>query len=235
MKLRQIITLTTLFLLPLGVWAGIELTATYTNQKGEEMTRKENFTEEAPLHVLFRSNATNLEAGSTIEWHFKHEGANGGSNITRYEEDTEFDFTESGITVVALYVRQGDDIVLSDSINVTISESHLEMPNAFSPNDDGTNDRYGAKGVNNEDADGHWKSIVEFHAYIFNRWGQKLYEWHDVAGYWDGTYNGHPVKDGVYYVYVNARGADGREYKIRRDVNLIRNFNEIESSSTGTP
>jgi gliding motility-associated-like protein len=99
------------------------------------------------------------------------------------------------------------------------------MPNAFSPNDDGNNDKYGAKGVNDENATGRWKSIIDFHAYIFNRWGQKLYEWHDVNGYWDGTFNGSPVKDGVYFVVVKAKGADGMEYNIRKDVNVIRNFN----------
>ena len=72
---------------------------------------------------------------------------------------------------------------------------------------------------------------MEFHAYIFNRYGQKLYEWTDLDGGWDGTHNGHPVKDGVYFVYVKARGADGKEYNIRRDVNLIRKFNEVENTN----
>ena len=237
MKLRQIFTLLTLILLPSGAWADIELTATYTNKDGEEITKKstDEFVEEAPLHVLFRSNASGLEPGSSIEWHFRHQGTDGSSDLTRYEEDTTFDFTESGVTVVALYVRLNDEIIESDSINVTISESHLEMPNAFSPNDDGINDYYGAKGIkkNGGNSTGHYKSIVDFHAYIFNRWGQKLYEWTDIEGYWDGTFNGSPVKDGVYFVLVKARGADGIEYNIRRDVNLMRKKNVVESNSGG--
>ena len=100
-------------------------------------------------------------------------------------------------------------------IKVTVSESKLEMPNAFSPNGDQHNDTYKAKS---------YQSLVEFHAYIFNRWGQKLYEWTDPAGEWDGTYNGKPVKDGVYFVLVKAKGADGIEYNIRRDVNLLRGY-----------
>ena len=233
MKLRQIFTLLALILLPLGAWADIELTATYTDKKGDEVTKTsiDEISEEAPLHVFFKSNVSNLESGSSIEWHFRHQGSDNNSDITRYEEDTTFDFTESGVTWVALYVRLDDEIIESDSIKVTISESHLEMPNAFSPNKDGHNDKYGAKGVNEESADGHYKSIVDFHAYIFNRWGQKLYEWHDVAGYWDGTFNGSPVKDGVYFVVVKARGADGIVYDIRRDVNLIRKHNEAESNT----
>ncbi|MBQ2334005.1 MAG: gliding motility-associated C-terminal domain-containing protein, partial [Prevotella sp.] len=103
----------------------------------------------------------------------------------------------------------------------------LKMPNAFSPNSDEPNKTYHAK-------DGY-KSIVEFHAYIFNRWGQKLYEWDDPAGAWDGTYNGRPVKEGVYYCLVKAKGADGRKFNIRTDVNLLRGYTEKGSSTSGTP
>ena len=120
-------------------------------------------------------------------------------------------------------------------IKVTISESRLVMPNAFSPNDDLKNDIYGAKGVCDPNSTEHYRSIVEFHGYIFNRWGQKLFEWTDISKGWDGTYNGSPCKDGVYYVLVKARGADGKEYNIRRDVNLIRDFNEVTSTSSSNP
>ena len=47
----------------------------------------------------------------------------------------------------------------------------------------------------------------------------------------EGRINGHPVKDGVYFVYVKARGADGRDYNIRRDVNLLRNFNTVDNTN----
>ena len=100
------------------------------------------------------------------------------------------------------------------------------MPNAFSPNGDGINDVYKAKSG--------YQSLVEFHAYIFNRWGQKLYEWTNPADGWDGTYNGKDVKEGVYYVLVKAKGADGRKYNIKRDVNLLRGYDETAGSGTVT-
>jgi len=97
----------------------------------------------------------------------------------------------------------------------TDNESSLVMPNAFSPNGDGQNDIYQAKSYSN---------LVSFHAYIFNRWGQKLYDWTDPAEGWDGTFRGSDVKDGVYFVLVKARGSDGVEYNIRKDVNLLRGY-----------
>ena len=92
------------------------------------------------------------------------------------------------------------------------------MPNAFSPNGDGINDVYKAK-------DGY-QSIIEFHAYIFNRWGQQLYSWDNPADGWDGKFHGKDVKQGVYFVLVKAKGADGIKYNIKRDVNLLRGFSE---------
>ena len=103
-------------------------------------------------------------------------------------------------------------------LSISIAESKLEMPNAFSPNGDGINDVYKAKSG--------YQSLVEFQATIFNRWGQKLYSWNDPAGGWDGKFNGQDVKQGVYYVLVKARGADGRKFNIRRDVNLLRGYTE---------
>ena len=236
MKISRILTLLTVACLPMAAMADINPTATYLKE-GEETTDWQDIEGDAPLHVSFTANPSFLEDGASLEWHFQHVGANGTSDITRYEENTTFDFTESGRTVVTLIVRLNDEETDAKSISVTIYDSHLEMPNAFSPNGDGVNDYYGAKGIsiNGGSSSGKYKSIVEFHAYIFNRWGQKLYEWTDIEGYWDGTYNGSPVKDGVYFVLVKARGADGIDYNIRRDVNLIRQFNTVTNESEGEP
>ena len=108
-----------------------------------------------------------------------------------------------------------NDSVASDS--TVVLTSTLIMPNAFSPNNDKINDVYMVKSYQN---------IVEFHAYIFNRWGQKLYEWTDLEGGWDGTYRGNDVKQGTYFVLVKAKGADGQTYNIRKDVNLLRGYTE---------
>lgn len=97
----------------------------------------------------------------------------------------------------------------------TTPVSHIEIPNAFSPNDDNINDKLCVKSKTTV-------GIVEFRAIIFNRWGQKLYEWTDINDGWDGTYNGRPVKQGTYFVLVKAKGSDGQTHTIRRDVNLLR-------------
>ena len=37
---------------------------------------------------------------------------------------------------------------------------------------------------------------------------------------------------GVYFVLVKAKGADGKTYNIKRDVNLLRGFTESTNSSS---
>lgn len=184
---------------------------------------------QAPLEVEFRANPTGTEGFfPTFEWHFHKMDQQGGLEelFVRYEENTQYTFYESGTYNVVLkwFTNDGTGLVERDSttIKITILESRLEFPNAFSPNGDGINDTFRAK-------EG-WKSIVSFHAVIVNRWGQKMYEWDDPNGEWDGTFNGHPVKDGVYFLWVNAKGADGHVYHIRKDVNVLRGYTEGTNS-----
>lgn len=111
----------------------------------------------------------------------------------------------------------------STAAGSTFVLSRIEVPNAFSPNGDGINDVFRVKDTT--------QNIIDFRAIIFNRWGQKIYEWDTLDGGWDGTHNGRPVKDGVYFVLVKAKGGDGRDHTIRRDVNLIRKFNEVTGAN----
>ena len=212
----------------------ISPTATFTTDEGEETAT--TISGSAPLTARFYANAENTGSWTAhYEWRFTMAEEN-DPYLIRYEENTEYTFTKAGSHKIELYATftQDNDTVAytqeywadSEPIRVTISESKLEMPNAFSPNGDGINDMYKAKSG--------YQSLVEFHAYIFNRWGQKLYEWTNPADGWDGTYNGKYVKEGVYYVLVKAKGADGRKYNIKRDVNLLRGYDETAGSGTVT-
>ena len=189
------------------------------------------FSGSAPVQAEFRLNPSGTEGWNChYEWRFFCEGKLNEHYLTRYEENTDYIFSQSGIHYVVCYATfvQGRDTVAYTQdywqearFSVSIYESKLEFPNAFSPNGDGINDIYRAKSG--------YQSIVEFRAIIFNRWGQKLYEWNDPAGGWDGTYKGKDVKQGVYYCLVKARGADGRKFELKKDVNLLRDY--IESTN----
>lgn len=228
MRIKTIILLYLTALLPLFALAQTPnprvTPSAHYEKDGQEQVSSSDFDGNAPLSVTFRANPEDLEGFSPVyEWHFQKEGTE-TELMVRYEENTEYTFTESGVTVVTLNVRLNDGSELPASIfRVTISESILEFPNAFSPhNGDELNDTFRPK---------NYRSLVEFHAYIFNRWGQKLYDWTDPSAEgWDGTYNGKDVKEGVYFLLAKAKGADGRVYTIRKDVNLLRGYIEDTSN-----
>ncbi len=212
-------------------YPAINPTAVIINEDDEE-EEVESYSGSAPLSVSFYANAENTEDWSEhYEWRFMSEDST-TPFLIRYEEDTEYTFTSSGSYTIELYAKfEQDDLTVEyteeywaevSPITISISESLLYFPNAFSPNGDGINDIYKAK-------DGY-QSIVEFKATIYNRWGQVLYSWTDLEDGWDGTYNGRDVAQGVYFVHVTAKGADGRKYNIKRDVNLIRGYTESTSN-----
>ena len=187
----------------------------------------------APMKVLFKSQVQ-VPDGTTwhCEWTFSRDAAFESPFMRRYEDETEFDFTDAGTTYVRLVVtytnEQGDtDTNEMDPFIIKISESELTIPNAFSPNGDGINDVFKVK----------YKSLVRFNAYVFNRWGQQLYQWNlaNIDDGWDGTYKGRQVKDGVYFIVVEAEGSDGRKYKIKGDINILRGFSGNGSGTTTTP
>lgn len=218
---RLIFTLLAACFSAFNAFADFNPTAYYTIDGEQQETTDAILDAEAPLEVTFCANPTNLAAGETYdyEWRLTKSGEQ-TPFLTRHKESTVYEFRESGSFLVQLFVtpmgEQQSELITT--ITVSISNSLLEMPNAFSPNGDGINDIYKAKS--------NHRSIVEFHAYIFNRWGQKIYDWTDINGGWDGTWHGKHVKDGTYFVLVKARGADGRKYEIKRDVNILREYIE---------
>lgn len=210
----------------------INPTATFHTSAGDLVTN--DTTGSAPISATFAANPQNVGSYTAhYEWRFINAEDSQEPFLVRYDENTDYTFETTGTFYVKLYATfvQGTDTVAytddywsgATPITVTIPVSKLEVPNAFSPNGDGFNDIFKVKTG--------YQSLVEFHAYIYNRQGQKLYEWTNPEDGWDGTYKGHNVKDGVYFVYVRAKGADGIKYNIKRDVNLLRGY--IEDTTKG--
>lgn len=220
--------------MPVAVAQSINPTAAYVDENGDStvMSPGDSYSGSAPLVVHFAANKSDADGYTGYyEWRIYSEADSETPLYTRYEENTDFTFTQAGSFRIYLIARftdsSGSSVEWGESdfqpFTISISESELSMPNAFSPNGDGINDIYKPKSG--------YKSIVEFNGYIFNRWGVKLFEWHDPSTGWDGTYHGSPVKQGVYFCLVKARGADGRQFNIKKDVNLLRGYSESTTVS----
>ncbi len=199
---------------------GVKPVMTVTNPKGEEDSSGA-YDGEAPAKAVFTANPENVgDYDVRYEWIFlKTETQD--TLFVRYEENTAYDFNESGSFMVILKVTFDNGTLVYEYDDLTpftlkISESVLNVPNAFTPNGDGYNDVFKVKD--------DYKSIISFEATVFNRYGRKLFSWNDLEGGWDGTFNGSNVPDGAYYLYIKAKGADGKNYDIKKTINLLRGY-----------
>ena len=182
----------------------------------------------APLIVTFRANALNADY---YQWNIYR-----GSDriLQRNEAQHQYTFNEPGNYRAVVGMSNSHDCQL-DSVEflISVSESMLTVPNVFTPNGDGMNDEFRVV----------YRSIKEFHCWVYNRWGHKVYEWTDPSKGWDGTIGGRPAAEGAYYYVIRALGTDAESdymlkpvytkklkkqelpigvYQLSGDINLIR-------------
>lgn len=100
-----------------------------------------------------------------------------------------------------------------DSVKVIV-RGNIYVPNAFSPDGDGLNEIFKAKGVD----------IVEFRMEIYNRWGEMVFESDDINTGWNGSSpnSDYYAPPGVYPYRIVAREHGGEVYEIQGHVTLIR-------------
>lgn len=178
----------------------------------------------APVHITFEANVT--DAVMHYEWQMATDPDFNDIQLRLNQQVVEQDFDEAGITYWRFIGSNGDGSceAYSETFTVDIGVSELTCPNIFTPhNKDGANDVWKVS----------YRSIVDFHCWIFNRWGNKIIEFTDPSQGWDGTYNGKLVNPGVYYYVIQARGSDGKPYKLSGDINIIRYRDRTGGSSTG--
>ena len=115
-------------------------------------------------------------------------------------------------------VTNAEGCVASDTVVVTLlcSEAKVAIPDAFTPNGDGHNDRFNILGISEVN-----------HLTIYDRWGQKVFERNhffpaDPGSGWDGTMGGQPAPAGVYAYFVEMQCPAGGVFTRRGTVVLVR-------------
>lgn len=146
-----------------------------------------------PLEVAFYSNPT--PAARFYRWDIYHSTER---IVTRFDRDIRYVFSDPGAYRVVCYVMNSTCQSDSTEMLVAISESQLLVPNVFTPNGDGQNDEFRVA----------YRSLREFHIWVYNRWGKLVYESTDPAKGWDGNIGGRPASEGAYYYVIRALGTD---------------------------
>ena len=164
----------------------------------------------ATANLAKQLSARDLGSGSKYNW-----SPSTGLNYTdvrtpifKYDKPIEYLIT----------ITPANGCRVADTLQVLIAsppflKSSLLMPGAWTPNNDGHNDRLYplTAGI---------KELYYFR--VYNRWGQLLFETNKNGEGWDGLFNGKPQPVGVYVWVVKALGTDGVYYQKSGTAVLIR-------------
>jgi len=111
-----------------------------------------------------------------------------------------------------LSVANSDGCSATKTASVKVYSLFL-MPNAFTPNNDNTNDVFRIPP--------HTPIVLNSFS-VYNRWGQLIFFTKDVNLGWDGTIKGYPAPGGVYVYVVHAKNNTGKDVSVKGSVVLIR-------------
>ena len=122
-------------------------------------------------------------------------------------------YTDTGFYAVTLIAE--NDIGCSDIFTklVQVEDAFkLFTPNAFSPNNDNTNDVFSITS----------RGVKVFNILIFNRWGEILFQSSDIKDSWDGTFDGENVHEGIYYYSLYGKDYKNDVFQEKGEIMLLR-------------
>ncbi len=193
------------------------------NNDNEQKNIGTGFGGSAPVNITFSAYCT--DAVTFKEWQVSDTPEFTNILMTFSQDVVQYTFEDAGTTYWRFYGANSDGSCeyFSDTYTVSIGESVLVCPNIFTP---------GSTEEVNDVWKVSYKSIVDFHCWIYNRWGNLIKEFTDPSDGWDGTYRGKLVSTGVYFYVIRATGSDGKKYKLSGDINILRyKRNEINSAT----
>jgi gliding motility-associated-like protein len=166
----------------------------------------------AEENIPIQLNARDLGANHTYIWN-PPVGLNlfdVRNPVFRYDQEVEY----------TIQIRSDGGCITIDTVLIVMRAqipaalaSDIFVPKAWSPNNDGHNDRLFPLTVN----------IAELKYFrIFNRWGQLVFETNRIGEGWNGIFKGQEQVSDVYTWTLEAVGDDGRYYKRAGNSVLLR-------------
>lgn len=170
---------------------------------------------------------TDISGGGTIyDWDFGDSwningpdgpvplGTNGDLTSGSYSNPVHTYLDTGAFTVTQTVTNAyGCSAVYTDEIIIE-GDYILFTPNAFTPDGDGVNDFFFPQGVGIDPNN--------FEMFIFNRWGELIFESYDPNNWWDGTAKGQEVQIDVYVWLIRTRDHKGNDHEYIGHVTVVR-------------
>jgi gliding motility-associated-like protein len=105
----------------------------------------------------------------------------------------------------------GCSYLLKVRLDVEVELNEIFVPDAFSPNNDGNNDKLFVRG-----------SIKDFTFSVFNRWGEVVFRTQNQSTGWDGSFRGKELDAGVFVYYLTGVDAAGNTINKKGNITLVK-------------
>jgi gliding motility-associated-like protein len=167
------------------------------------------------------SNATQFSLTSnssilSVAWNFgdaESAAANASTSLTPTHQFTSagtYTVTANVVLACGAYLTtQNVQVITCDTTQLRLNE--IFIPQAFSPNNDGNNDKLFVRG-----------SIREFTISVFNRWGENVFTTSDQAIGWDGTQRGKELDAGVFVYNLSGTDLAGQSFTKKGNITLVK-------------
>ncbi|MBI4931371.1 MAG: gliding motility-associated C-terminal domain-containing protein [Bacteroidetes bacterium] len=153
-----------------------------------------------------QSTTLTASGGGTYSW---SNGAIGATNIVNPNSTTQYCVyvtDASGCTDTSCLIVYVKPMDCSDGVYV---------PNAFSPNEDNENDFFQVYFVNPS-------CVKYFKFFMYNRWGEKIFQTNDPGFVWDGSYPDMTQNSAVFTYYMYVQFTNGNDLSRQGNVSLVR-------------
>lgn len=114
-------------------------------------------------------------------------------------------------TTYTLTITNDSGCTAQRFVTIDVSCGDVFVPDVFSPN-----------GAHNNILYVRSTCIASMDFLVFDRWGNKIFESHDLNTGWNGTYKGQPMNTGTYIWYLKATLQDGTSIEKKGNVTLVR-------------
>jgi PKD repeat protein len=175
----------------------------------------------APGYVTFTDSSRNV---SEWIWEF-------GTGDTSHLRHPVYQYREEGTWDVTLTATSEHQCQLSKTVREAVvvkKDVELRVANAFSPNQFGPP----AQPLTGDDLALNFNAVFipqykgvdeKYYTFqVFNRWGEQIFETHDIRIGWDGYFKDRLCPQGVYVWKVKYRSLDGQGFEKMGDVTLYR-------------
>nr|MBP7515284.1 gliding motility-associated C-terminal domain-containing protein [Flavobacteriales bacterium] len=131
--------------------------------------------------------------GTTLSWWVL---AGAGNVASPADSSTTITGLAIGDNLIVLTAMMNQCASISDTVLLHVDD--LFIPEGYSPNGDGVNDRWEIRGI---------QAYPGSDLQVFNRWGKLIYESSGYHNEWDGrSMNGHDLPDDTYFYVLNLTG-----------------------------